>query len=81
MQFANFLFFSWTFNPAVLTKVPVASTSGLSDTNNDNFQAGQQTYAVGDLVQICSDPERIKILQRGHGEWADAMAPVSIRKK
>jgi E3 ubiquitin-protein ligase mind-bomb len=30
------------------------------------------------LVQICSDLERIKILQRGHGEWAEAMAPVSI---
>ncbi len=33
-------------------------------------------FAVGDLVQICSDLERIKILQRGHGEWAEAMAPV-----
>lgn len=34
-----------------------------------------QQFAVGDLVQICSDSEQIKILQRGHGEWADAMAP------
>ena len=25
--------------------------------------------------QICSDVERMKVLQRGHGEWADAMAP------
>ena len=32
-------------------------------------------FAVGDLVQICSDVERMKVLQRGHGEWADAMAP------
>lgn len=33
------------------------------------------TFAVGDLVQICSDLERTKILQRGHGEWAEAMSP------
>uniref|UniRef100_A0A914X811 RING-type E3 ubiquitin transferase n=1 Tax=Plectus sambesii TaxID=2011161 RepID=A0A914X811_9BILA len=30
-------------------------------------------FAVGDLVQICGDLERMKVLQRGHGEWADAM--------
>lgn len=61
----------WTFNPAVLTKVqiPVPVTSSSSD---------NQTFAVGDLVQICHDIEKIKLLQRGHGEWAEAMAPVSI---
>lgn len=60
----------WTFNPAVLTKVqiPVPVTSSSSD---------NQTFAVGDLVQICNDIEKIKLLQRGHGEWAEAMAPVS----
>nr|CAG4651647.1 EOG090X02DA [Triops cancriformis] len=60
----------WTFNPAVLTRVPLppsASSSGGSES--------QLQFAVGDLVQICSDLERIKILQRGHGEWAEAMAP------
>lgn len=59
----------WTFNPAVLTKVqiPVPVTSSSSD---------NQTFAVGDLVQICNDIEKIKRLQRGHGEWAEAMAPV-----
>ncbi|XP_018046771.1 PREDICTED: E3 ubiquitin-protein ligase MIB1 [Atta colombica] len=58
----------WTFNPAVLTKVqiPVPVTSSSSD---------NQTFAVGDLVQICHDIEKIKFLQRGHGEWAEAMAP------
>ncbi|XP_046820136.1 E3 ubiquitin-protein ligase MIB1 isoform X3 [Vespa velutina] len=58
----------WTFNPAVITKVqiPVPVTSSSSD---------NQTFAVGDLVQICNDLEKIKLLQRGHGEWADAMAP------
>lgn len=61
----------WTFNPAVLTKaqIPVPVTSSSSDS---------QTFAVGDLVQICNDLEKIKLLQRGHGEWAGAMAPVCI---
>lgn len=62
----------WTFNPAVLTKVntalPSTSAAGNEGTNC-------QQYSVGDLVQICSDLERIKILQRGHGEWAEAMTP------
>lgn len=58
----------WTFNPAVLTKV---STSVPSLGTNETHQQ----FTVGDLVQICSDLERIKILQRGHGEWAEAMAP------
>ena len=31
---------------------------------------------VGDLVQISSDLERVKVLQRGHGEWTEAMIPV-----
>jgi len=63
----------WTFNPAVLTKVAVAAATGGPGPNDT-----QQQFTVGDLVQICSDLERIKILQRGHGEWAEAMAPVSI---
>lgn len=60
----------WTFNPAVLTKVAVAAPSGGAGPSDT-----QQQFTVGDLVQICSDLERIKILQRGHGEWAEAMAP------
>ncbi|KAG5673289.1 hypothetical protein PVAND_003349 [Polypedilum vanderplanki] len=54
----------WTFNPAVLTKMASNSTEDAS---------GQ--FAVGDFVKICNDLERIKILQRGHGEWAEAMIP------
>lgn len=38
-----------------------------------------QTFEVNDLVQICSDLERIKMLQRGHGEFADPMLPVYNR--
>ena len=64
----------WTFTPAVLTKVSTASstTSLASDST-----ATTATFAVGDLVQVCSEAERIKVLQRGHGEWAEAMLPVS----
>lgn len=64
----------WTFNPAVLTKVAVAPPTSSANEN-------QQQFAVGDLVQICNDLERIKILQRGHGEWAEAMAPVIFQYK
>lgn len=41
-------------------------------------QSGQSPptqFAEGDFVKICSDLERIKLLQRGHGEWAEAMIP------
>ncbi|KAG0722074.1 E3 ubiquitin-protein ligase MIB1 [Chionoecetes opilio] len=58
----------WTFNPAVLTKVG----GGLMVSNEASTS---QQFSVGDLVQICADLERIKILQRGHGEWAEAMVP------
>ncbi|XP_054710060.1 E3 ubiquitin-protein ligase MIB1-like [Uloborus diversus] len=61
----------WTFNPAVLTKVNTATSA--SSIPGDSA-TGQQ-FAVGDLVQICRDLERVKILQRGHGEWAEAMLP------
>uniref|UniRef100_A0A023F2T6 RING-type E3 ubiquitin transferase n=2 Tax=Triatoma infestans TaxID=30076 RepID=A0A023F2T6_TRIIF len=53
----------WTFNPAVLTKVSAGTASQ------------NQQFTVGDIVQICNDLEKIKILQKGHGEWAAAMAP------
>ncbi|XP_074027199.1 E3 ubiquitin-protein ligase mind-bomb [Leptinotarsa decemlineata] len=58
----------WTFNPAVLTKVA-------TPTNSAGFnETPQQQFAVGDVVQICSDMERVKMLQRGHGDWADGMS-------
>ncbi|XP_045158306.1 E3 ubiquitin-protein ligase MIB1-like [Mercenaria mercenaria] len=70
----------WTFNPAVLTKVSTpSSTNSATSENGTNLGAtGSSTtpqFAVGDLVQILSDVERIKVLQRGHGEWAEAMMP------
>lgn len=48
-------------------------------TNSAGFnETPQQQFAVGDVVQICPDMERVKMLQRGHGDWADGMAAVSI---
>lgn len=41
-------------------------------------EGGSSQFLVGDLVQICYDIDRIKLLQRGHGEWAEAMLPVSL---
>lgn len=64
--------YSWTFNPAVLTKVITANSSSASAES-----AVAHQFVVGDLVQICNDMERMKLLQRGHGEWAEAMMPVS----
>ncbi|XP_071837816.1 E3 ubiquitin-protein ligase MIB1-like [Apostichopus japonicus] len=61
----------WTFNPAVLTKVP--DSTGAEGGEED--ASGVSQFQVGDYVQICSDLERIKSLQRGHGEWAEAMLP------
>lgn len=55
----------WTFNAAVLTKM--ASNGSVDDSASQ--------FSVGDFVKICSELERIKILQRGHGEWAEAMVP------
>jgi len=79
----------WTFNPAVLTKVGgsvlpmggaavpggISPPSPLGGGGNNGLPEPATQFAVGDLVQICTDMERMKILQRGHGEWAEAMAP------
>merc|ERR1719431_939921 len=79
----------WTFNPAVLTKVGgsvlpmggaavsegISPPSPLGGGGNNGMPEPATQFSVGDLVQICTDMERRKILQRGHGEWAEAMAP------
>lgn len=66
----------WTFNPAVLTKVSSSAASGGSGNGSLNTSSTTE-FSVGDIVKICSDVETIKHLQRGHGEWADAMQFVS----
>ncbi|CAG4944445.1 unnamed protein product [Colias eurytheme] len=62
----------WTFNPAVLTKV---CSANMSASTSGGATSGSSVFAVGDIVQVCSDKERVKALQRGHGEWAETMAP------
>lgn len=66
----------WTFNPAVLTKVNTPSAVPSTSNEATPSVTPSAQFAVGDLVQICNDPEKIKLLQRGHGEWAEAMMPV-----
>ncbi|MGH0137537.1 UNVERIFIED_CONTAM: hypothetical protein FKN15_064098 [Acipenser sinensis] len=61
----------WTFNPAVLTKANMVRSGDVAA----GAEGGTSQFLVGDLVQICYDIERIKLLQRGHGEWAEAMLP------
>ncbi|XP_072169897.1 E3 ubiquitin-protein ligase MIB1-like [Diadema setosum] len=63
----------WTFNPAVLTKTNPTTAANTVLRSNDPTAASQ--FQIGDLVQICSELEQIKVLQRGHGEWAEAMLP------
>lgn len=58
-------YFRWTFNPAVLTKVsgPVglsATGTNLSPSGVGGLDNGHH-FSVGDLVQICSDMERMKV--------------------
>uniref|UniRef100_A0AAQ4PDD0 RING-type E3 ubiquitin transferase n=1 Tax=Gasterosteus aculeatus aculeatus TaxID=481459 RepID=A0AAQ4PDD0_GASAC len=66
----------WTFNPAVLTKANVVRSGDAAA----GAEGGTSQFVVGDLVQICYDIDRIKLLQRGHGEWAEAMLPVSTQR-
>ncbi|KAL4682247.1 hypothetical protein H8959_001802 [Pygathrix nigripes] len=61
----------WTFNPAVLTKANIVRSGEAAQ----GAEGGTSQFQVGDLVQVCYDLERIKLLQRGHGEWAEAMLP------
>lgn len=68
----NFRILRWTFNPAVLTKANVVRSGEVAA----GAEGGSSQFLVGDLVQICYDIDRIKLLQRGHGEWAEAMLPV-----
>lgn len=76
MKTMNYIFFlRWTFNPAVLTKVhqqgsvlssPSSSGAAVSSVGNLSGSSGEPGYAIGDLVQVLSDVERVKTLQRGN---------------
>lgn len=63
-----------------LTAANLNNVYGATGTTLDNSLAAggavgvqPQQFVPGDLVEICSDIERVKIVQRGHGEWAEAM--------
>lgn len=67
----------WTFNAAVLTKVgfsdnPVAGSSNSAASSSHD----EHVIRVGSTVKISSDVELVRRLQKGHGEWADAMSMV-----
>lgn len=36
------------------------------------------SFSIGDIVSVISDLERVKDLQKGHGEWIDIMKNVCI---
>jgi len=52
----------WRLNPAALTLL-------------NGETADKCSFKVGDFVRISDDLERVKTLQRGHGEWVDSMLP------
>jgi hypothetical protein len=82
--------------PSSTTNFESNVNENLESSNNNNSSTTRQTananlivanttsqqiqYHVNDYVQICADIERMKVLQRGHGEWAEAMLPVSLFK-
>ena len=61
---------------AISPTAALPSTASGSSTISPGAGSSSQ-FVVGDLVQISSEIEKVKLLQRGHGEWAEAMLPVS----
>ena len=44
---------------------------------NDFSLPRSASFAVGDIVQVLTDMDQVRDLQQGHGEWTEAMTPVS----
>ena len=62
-----------------LMSLSLANNGDASPTISNNLNASSRTaFAVGDIVQIRTDVESVKLLQQGHGEWANEMIPVSL---
>lgn len=71
----------WTFNAAVLTKVagitiPTSNGASSSNASVNSSSSQQNSINVGATVKISNDREFVRRVQKGHGEWADAMAMV-----
>lgn len=51
---------------------------GITDfsSSSNSYTSERSTFELNDLVEISSDLDRVKMLQHGHGEWADPMLPV-----
>ena len=59
----------WTLNPVVLSKVFVEQST-------PDEEVSPHGLNVGDFVKIASDVRKVKALQKGHGEWVEAMSQV-----
>ena len=51
-------------NINAMSPIPINSHTATSNCN---------AFCEGDIVRVCTDLEKMKILQRGHGEFAEAM--------
>ena len=47
-------------------------------TANNGAPIQTNVFTIGDIVQVSNDLESVQSLQNGHGEWTEAMIPVSI---
>ena len=68
-----------------LSSLPTIRNASLNSNDANNFlemvhrsDKSLQEFQVDDIVQICSDNEKMKIIQKGHGEWAEPMQSVSL---
>lgn len=71
----------WTFNAAVLTKIegfnsPLSPMASSSNSFANPLMQQDHSIRVGSTVRISRDAEFVRRLQKGHGEWADAMSMV-----
>ncbi|XP_068679361.1 E3 ubiquitin-protein ligase MIB1-like [Montipora capricornis] len=55
--------------------VTIPNAASTSATGGLSSSGSSTQFIVGDLVRVSEDVERVKLLQRGHGEWAEAMLP------
>ena len=62
------------------TSSPTSSSPSLAQQNRWTFHPGAlskiPSFSIGDQVMICSDEQRLRQLQKGHGEWSHEMINV-----
>lgn len=62
---------------ANLPKCSIQSSSHIDLFSNNLSKKADTSFKVDDLIEISNDIDLVKKLQYGHGEWADAMLPVT----